>query len=37
METPSRFPMTEKVLTWIAAAVLIGGIAATLAATVTGG
>lgn len=37
MKPPSRLPMTEKVLTWIAAAVLVGGIAATLAATVTGG
>jgi hypothetical protein len=34
METPSRPNLTEKVLTWIAAAALIGGIAYTIAATV---
>jgi hypothetical protein len=36
MNTPSRLSMTERVLTWIAAAVLIGGIAYTIAAAVGG-
>jgi hypothetical protein len=37
MKTPSRLSMSEQVLTWIATAVLVGGIVATLTATFAGG
>lgn len=36
MKAPSGLSTTETVLTWIAAAALIGGIAYTIAATVGG-
>jgi hypothetical protein len=36
MKSPSRLSTNEKVLTWIATAVLVGGIIATITATVTG-
>jgi hypothetical protein len=36
MMAPPRLGMSEKILTWIAVAALVGGIAYTITATVTG-
>lgn len=37
MKAPSHLSTDERILTWIATALLVGGIVATIAATVTGG